>query len=244
MRAKKISALALVVAAAGLSLTACGGSDGSSASAKTGASTAVSGSTGSTDGQGSTSGSAASGSSTGSSSPGSSTGSSSSGSSTGSSNGSKAGNAANAARTQSAASGAMCKTDDLGFSAASAGVKNEIVVNLKNNGSRACAMHGFPGVQLVGPDGLGDTGPDAARTDASGATVKIAPGEETRFLLHYIPDTSGSGKTYTRLSVTPPNEKVSEIVNLNDLAITIAAPSGHAPDVYVDPVGYHVGYGK
>ncbi|MEV6795195.1 DUF4232 domain-containing protein [Streptomyces sp. NPDC051320] len=238
MRVKKISALALVVAAAGLSLTACSGSDGSSASAKTGASTAVSGSTdstGSTDGQRSTSGSSASGSSTA---------SSSSGSATSSSNGSHAGGEANTAKTQSATSGSMCRTDDLGFSAASAGVKNEIVVNLKNNGSRACSMHGFPGVQLVGPDGLGDTGPDAARTDASGATVKIAPGEETRFLLHYIPDTSGSGKTYTRLSVTPPNEKVSEIVNLNALAITIAAPSGHAPDVYVDPVGYHVGSGK
>lgn len=124
------------------------------------------------------------------------------------------------------------------------GVKDQIVVNLKNTGSGKCSMHGFPGVQLVGPDGLGDTGPDAARTDASGSTVSIGPGEETRFLLRYIPSTSGSAKTYTRLSVTPPNEKVSEIVNLNDLAITIAAPSGDAPDVYVDPIGYHVGSGK
>jgi hypothetical protein len=96
----------------------------------------------------------------------------------------------------------------------------------------------------VGPEGLGDTGPDAARSDASASTVTIGPGEETRFLLRYIPDTSGSGKKYTRLSVTPPNEKVSEIVNLNDLAITIAASGGNAPDVYVDPVGYHVGSGK
>jgi len=105
-------------------------------------------------------------------------------------------------------------------------------------------MHGFPGVQLVGPDGLGDTGPDAARTDASASTVTIGPGEETRFLLRYIPDISGSGKKYTRLAVTPPNEKVSEIVNLNGLAFTISASSGNAPDVYVDPVGYHVGSGK
>ncbi|MFD8134699.1 DUF4232 domain-containing protein [Streptomyces mirabilis] len=225
MRVKKMSALALVVAAAGLSLTACGSSDGSSASANTSASptNASSAASSSTGGQNSTS----------------TAGSSTSGSSTGSSKGSGL-----TAQNRSATSGSMCKTDHLALSASAAGVKDQIVVNLKNTGSGKCSMHGFPGVQLVGPDGLGDTGPDAARTDASGSTVSIGPGEETRFLLRYIPSTSGSAKTYTRLSVTPPNEKVSEIVNLNDLAITIAAPSGDAPDVYVDPIGYHVGSGK
>ncbi|MFF7922787.1 DUF4232 domain-containing protein [Streptomyces mirabilis] len=225
MRVKKMSALALVVAAAGLSLTACGSSDGSSTSADTSASH--------------TSASAAASSSTGGQDSTSTAGSSASGSSTGSTKGSGL-----TAQNQSATSGSMCKTDHLALSASATGVKNQIVVNLKNTGSGKCSMHGFPGVQLVGPDGLGDTGPDAARTDVSGSTVSIGPGEETRFLLRYIPSTSGSAKTYTRLSVTPPNEKVSEIVNLNDLAITIAAPSGGAPDVYVDPIGYHVGSGK
>lgn len=227
MRVMKMPALALIVAAAGLSLTACGSSDGSSASAKTSASTAASSSTSAgsstTGGQGSTSSSSSSGS----------TGTS------GSSKGSEL-----STKTQSSTSSSMCKTDHLTFSASSTGTKNEIVVNLKNTGSKKCSMHGFPGVQLVGPDGLGDTGPDAARTDASASTVTIGPGEETRFVLRYIPDTSGSGKKYTRLSVTPPNEKVSEIVNLNSLAFTISASSGNAPDVYVDPVGYHVGSGK
>ncbi|MEV7732291.1 DUF4232 domain-containing protein [Streptomyces sp. NPDC088921] len=169
--------------------------------------------------------------------PGSTSDSSSSGS-TGFSKGSEL-----SAKTQSSTSGSMCKTDRLAFSASATGTKDEIVVNLKNTGSTKCSMHGFPGVQLVGPDGLGDTGPDAARTDASAPTVTIGPGEETRFLLRYIPDTSGSGKKYTRLAVTPPNEKVSQIVNLNGLA-TIEASSGNAPDVHVDPVGYHVGSGK
>jgi hypothetical protein len=218
MRVKKMSALALVVAAAGLSLSACNGSDGSSASANTSASSTASGSTG---GQGSTSDA------------------SPSGSSSGSGKGSEP-----TTQPQAATSVSRCKTDNLAFSASATGAKDEIVVNLKNNGAVKCSMHGFPGVQLIGPDGLGDTGPDAARTDVSGSTVTIGSGEETRFLLHFIPDTSGSGKTYTRLSVTPPNEKVSEIVNLNDLAFTISASSGNAPDVYVDPVGYHVGYGK
>ncbi|WP_261399371.1 DUF4232 domain-containing protein [Streptomyces misionensis] len=123
-------------------------------------------------------------------------------------------------------------------------MKNEIVVNLKNTGSTTCSMHGFPGVQLLGADGLGDKGPDAARTDTTAPAVTIAPGEETRFLLHYIPDTSGSGKTYTRLAVTPPNETVFDVMDLDGLSITVPATTGNAPDVYVDPVGYHTGTGK
>lgn len=239
MRVKKMSALALVVAAAGLSLTACGGSDGSSAAADTGASSSASSSTeadggsGSDSGSGSpTSGSADSGSS--------STGSSSTdASSTGSGKGSDL-----AAKGGTSASGSMCRTDDLAFSTGSTGVKNQVVVNLKNTGSAKCSMHGFPGVQLVGPDGLGDTGPDAARTDSKAATVTIGPGEETRFLLRYIPTTDGTGKTFTRLSVTPPNEKVSAIANLDGLTITVPASGGSSPDVFVDPIGYHVGSGK
>lgn len=236
MRVKKMSALALIVAAAGLSLTACTSSAGSSTSANTSASTAASSSTGasssttagtSTGGQGSTSGSSFSG-STG---------------STGSTKGS--GTAAQAqSQAQSSTSGSRCKADHLALSATASGTKDEIVVNMKNTGSTKCSMHGFPGVQLVGPDGLGDTGPDAARADATASTVTVGPGEETRFLLHFSPDTSGSGKTYTRLLVTPPNETVEEIVNLNDLTITVAAASGTVPDVVVDPVGYHVGSGK
>ncbi|MFJ4903320.1 DUF4232 domain-containing protein [Streptomyces sp. NPDC088727] len=234
MRVKKMSALALVVAAAGLSLTACGGSDGSSAAADTGASSSASSSaggqdTGSTDTSGSTE---ADGDSPAS-------GSAESGSSTGSGKGSDL-----TAKGGTSASGSMCRTDDLAFSTGSAGVKNQVVVNLKNTGSAKCSMHGFPGVQLVGPDGLGDTGPDAARTDSKASTVTIGPGEETRFLLRYIPTTDGSGKTFTRLSVTPPNEKVSAIANLNGLTITVPASGGSSPDVFVDPIGYHVGSGK
>ncbi|WP_328826080.1 DUF4232 domain-containing protein [Streptomyces sp. NBC_00252] len=218
MRAKQMPALALVVAAAALSLTGCNSSDGSSASASTSASTTASGSTGgtSTGGKGSTSGS-------------------SSGSGTGS---------GTAGQAQSSTSAPRCKTDSLAPSATASGVEGEIVVNLKNTGSTKCSMHGFPGVQLVGPDGLGDTGPDAARSDASASTVTVGAGEETRFLLHFSQDTSGSGKKYTRLDVTPPNETVGEIVNLDDLAVTVSPSSGTVPDVIVDPVGYHVGSGK
>ncbi|WP_329457468.1 DUF4232 domain-containing protein [Streptomyces sp. NBC_01497] len=240
MRLKKISALTLVAATAGLCLTACGSSEGSSTSAAPGTSTSASGGTGRQD---SSAGSSAAGptGSTGSSSTGSSSAGSSStdSSSRGSSKGSDL-----SVQTQSSASASRCDADHLALSASSAMAENEIVVNMKNTGSSTCGMRGFPGVQLVGPDGLGDTGPDAARTDATGAGVTIAPGEETRFLLHWIPDTSGSGKTYTRLDVTPPDERISEIVNLNKLTITVPATSSTSPDVFVDPIGYHTGTGK
>ncbi|MGV9355687.1 DUF4232 domain-containing protein [Streptomyces misionensis] len=241
MRVKKISALAVIVAAAGLSLTACGGSDGSSTAAQGSTSASASSSTG---GQGAT-GASSSGTSGG---TGTSTGTGT-GTGTGGSTGTGAGTSGGtgkkaAARTGTAASGTPCKTAHLGFSAASAGVENEIVVNLKNTGSATCSMHGFPGVQLLGADGLGDKGPDAARTDTTAPAVTIAPGEETRFLLHYIPDTSGSGKTYTKLAVTPPNETVFDVMDLDGLNITVPATAGNAPDVYVDPVGYHTGTGK
>ncbi|RRQ79155.1 DUF4232 domain-containing protein [Streptomyces griseofuscus] len=234
MRVKKISTVAVIVAAAGLSLTACGGSGGSSTAAQSSKPASASNSAG---GQGTT-GASSSGTSGG-------TGTSTSGSTSGGNDtGTSGSTGKKAAARTGTASGAMCKTDHLGFSAASAGVKNEIVVNLKNTGSTTCSMHGFPGVQLLGADGLGDKGPDAARTDTTAPTVTIAPGEETRFLLHYIPDTSGSGKTYTRLAVTPPNETVFDVMNLDGLNITVPATTGNAPDVYVDPVGYHTGTGK
>ncbi|MFJ4626932.1 hypothetical protein [Streptomyces sp. NPDC088847] len=35
-----------------------------------------------------------------------------------------------------------------------------------------------------------------------------------------------------------------QLVNLDDLAITVSPSSGTVPDVIVDPVGYHVGSGK
>ncbi|MFH8336357.1 DUF4232 domain-containing protein [Streptomyces sp. AM6-12] len=242
MRVNKISALTVIVAAAGLSLTACGGSDGSSTAAQHSAQTSASSSTSGQDTTGASSGASSdTNGGTGTTTRGSTSGGNNAGTGSGTSGGT--GKKATA-RTGTTASGAPCKTAHLGFSAASAGVANEIVVNLKNTGSATCTMHGFPGVQLLGADGLGDKGPDAARTDTTAPTVTIAPGEETRFLLHYIPDTSGSGKTYTKLAVTPPNETVLDVMSLNGLKITVPATTGNAPDVYVDPVGYHTGTGK
>lgn len=201
MNPKKIPALAIAVAAASLSLTACSSNTGAPSSTAADASSA---------------------------SPSSTTGT------------------ARATRHASSAS-STCKTNDLNFSVSATSVKHELVVNLKNNGAAKCSLQGFPGVHLVDANGAKTAGPDAALTDISPdspPTVTIAPGEETRFLLDYIPDTSGSAKTFTKLSVAVPKDSVSKIVDLKGLDITIAAPGSDMPDVFVDPIGYHVGYGK
>ncbi|WP_030911073.1 DUF4232 domain-containing protein [Streptomyces sp. NRRL F-5126] len=235
MSAKKIAALALTVAAAGLSLTACdsGGqpsaSAGSSTSATGGSAPAAASSTG---GNGSGSDSSDSGSGSGSS-------SSAKGSSSGSNLSAKGGSATSATK---------CKTDDLGFSVASTpGYKDkELAITLTNKGSRTCSMHGYPGVQLVGPDGLGDRGPNAERNteSATASTVTLKPGEETGFTLGYMPDPNNSGKKYTRLDITPPDNTVSDTVELHSLAFIPAKASKDIRSLVVNPVGFHWGTGK
>lgn len=158
MRVKKISALALIVAAAGLSLTACD-STGSNASATLNTSTATAGSTGAQSAKSDSSSSASSSSGS------SSSGSSSKGSGTG----------AQLAAKSATTSSAMCKTDNLAFSVSGAMAEDEILVNLRNNGSSTCSMHGFPGLDLMGSSGTAI----AARADVSPSTVTLAPGEET-----------------------------------------------------------------
>lgn len=151
---------------------------------------------------------------------------------------------AGTALNASFASSPLCRTDHLTLSAARTGTKNELVVNLRNDGARRCAMRGFPGVQLIGPEGLGDIGPDARRTNAPTSTVTVAHGEETRFLLRWTPHHGGASRTYTRMCVTPPNETICSIVNLGRETITLPAHGPGSADVYVDPIGYHTGFGK
>ncbi|MET9148191.1 hypothetical protein [Streptomyces sp. NPDC004042] len=45
------------------------------------------------------------------------------------------------------------------------------------------------------------------------------------------------------LAVTPPDETVLDVMNLDGLHITVPAGTGNAPDAYVDPVGHRTGTG-
>ncbi|QHA03532.1 DUF4232 domain-containing protein [Streptomyces broussonetiae] len=213
MRVQKLSLLA-VVAVAGLSLTACSGSDNGS-SDKSGSSTpsqsAASEGSGSQD-----SGSQGTGGSGASSGKGTAAGTGQSGTGGG---GTAVGGGAGA-----------CKTSWLAFSTSGAMAEGELIVNLKNTGSAACTLKGFPGADLKSKDGT----LSAKRSTVAPVAVSVKPGEETRFTLHYPRNTSGgSGETFTSLIVTPPNETHS-----HSLPVTINVPvtDGTGSAITVDPV--------
>ncbi|MEV6115476.1 DUF4232 domain-containing protein [Streptomyces sp. NPDC052109] len=209
MRVQKLSLLALA-AVAGLSLTACqgGAKDSSAASASSTPSSQSSTSQ--------NSGSQVSGS-----------GGSTSG------KGTAAGQSSTGTGGGTAASGgaAACTTSHLAFSASGAMAEGELIVNLRNTGSAACTLKGFPGVDLKSKDGSVSAG----RSKLAAPLVSLKPGEETRFTLHYPRNTSGgSGETFTSLVVTPPNETHSHTV---PVSINVPVSDGSGAVVLVDPVG-------
>jgi hypothetical protein len=184
---KRLSALALVAVAAGLSLTACNPASGTSSSSSSAAA-----------GQGGSSGSGSSSSTSGGS------GSSNSASSDPGSSNSGSGSA----------SGSTCQTSNLTISAHH-GLSDEgqEIIELKNIGSSSCTMHGFPGVDLQGSNASDGT-ISASRSNSDVPTVKLAPGEGTQAVLNYpFNNSGGTGFTFTKLIVTPPNETHSKTVS-------------------------------
>lgn len=215
MRAQKLSVLALAVVA-GLSLAACQGGDSDGASASTGPS-APAGATGSSDAS-SNSTSSGGGSASG-------TGDDANGS------GDLAQGGGTSGAGTSAAGGSACKTANLSFTSSGGMGEGEVLINMKNTGSTDCTMHGFPGADLKGPDGT----VSADRSTLSAPDVTVAPGEETRFTLHYPPNNSGgSGVDFTSLVVTPPNETHAHTMSLG---INVPASDSATSGITVDPVG-------
>ncbi|MEU8974153.1 DUF4232 domain-containing protein [Streptomyces monashensis] len=217
MRAQKLSLLA-VVAVAGLSLTACSGSDSGSSGKSD--SSAPSQSTGSQDsGTQSTGGSGGSG------------GGAATGKGTGTGTGTGAGQAGtNGGAAVGGGSGA-CKTSQLAFSTSGGMAEGELIVNLKNTGTATCALKGFPGADLKSKDGS----ISAKRSSVAPVPVRVKPGEETRFTLHYPPNNSGgTGETFTTLVVTPPNETHSHSL---PVSVNVPVTDGSGGAITVDPVG-------
>ena len=124
-----------------------------------------------------------------------------------------------------------CTTSQLALSTSGGMAEGTLVVNLKNTGSTACALKGFPGADLKSKDGT----VSARRSKLAAPLVSVKPGEETRFALHYPPNTSGgSGETFTSLVVTPPNETHSRTL---PVSINVPVSDGSGSAVTVDPVG-------
>jgi hypothetical protein len=110
--------------------------------------------------------------------------------------------------------------------------EGEFLINLRNEGSASCSMHGFPGLDLKGKDGTVSAARNSGR---SAPTVTLAPGEATNFSLYFPPNSSGgSGVTFTSALVTPPNETHSHKLSLS---VNVAAGAGSASRITVTPVG-------
>jgi hypothetical protein len=216
IHAKKVSVLAVAAVAASLSLTACNSNGGVSASAS--GSSNASGAAGSAGSAGTNA--APAGSSNG------------NGSGSGSGTGAAAGNGGGSAPAGSGqANAGICHTAQLGFSHSWGMGEGELLINLKNTSSGSCEMRGFPGVDLVGADGTVSAG----RSSMAAPDVVLQPGQETNFVLHFPPNnTGGSGVTFTKLVVTPPNETNSHTMAVG---INVPADGNASPKVYVDPVG-------
>jgi hypothetical protein len=222
---KRLSVLALVVVAAGLSLTACGPDDSS-----------ASGTTSSPNASGTPLSSSASGTTSSPSAAADQDGSSGSGSSGGSGSGGTSGGSGSS--DSGSASGSICKTSNLTISAEH-GISGEgmELVNFKNTGSSSCTMHGFAGVDLKNGS---DTVSVPRRSGGDVPTVKLAPGEENGFVLYYpFNNSGGSGYTFTTMIVTPPNETHSKTISAA-INIPVDSQASASGDIFM----YAVGAGK
>jgi hypothetical protein len=134
------------------------------------------------------------------------------------------------AQPATATSGGRCRSTQLAASAHPGFVAGEVVVVLRNTGSRACTMYGFPGVDLTGKDGR----VSAKRSSQVPSSVRVVPGGSASFSLHYTPNTSGgSGAAFTGLSVTPPDDTRQLSV---PLSLSLPAGDTGGDPVTVDPV--------
>lgn len=219
MRLRMTSVAVAVVAA--LSLTACEG-DGSSSDA--GAAASASTSAEPSAGSGGPSGDGATGGGTNS--------SDGSGDGDGQASASATASVSPSGSPAAPSSGGDCRTADLSFSSSGGMAEGEFLINLRNEGSSSCSMHGFPGLDLKGKDGTVSAARNSGR---SAPTVTLAPGEATNFSLYFPPNSSGgSGVTFTSALVTPPNETHSHSM---PLSVNVPAGSGSASRITVTPVG-------
>ncbi|WP_406139209.1 DUF4232 domain-containing protein [Streptomyces sp. NBC_01089] len=235
---KRLSALALVVVAAGLSLTACdpdnSTASGPASSSDTSGTAASAGSSSATSAPSTASGQ------DGSSGSGSGNSSSTSGGSGNASSGSGSSNSGSS--NSGSASGSTCKTANLAITAQH-GISGEgqEVVNFRNNASTSCTMQGYAGVDLRGK---GDTDGVSATRGGSDErpVVKLGPGDSTQFVVNYpVNKSGGSGYTFTTMTITPPDETHSKTVSTS---INIAVDNPDAKSKTGGIVIYAVGTGK
>lgn len=142
---------------------------------------------------------------------------------------------------QSAASDSTCQPANLSFTLGAktgAATQPTQVVDLTNQGTSACTMEGFPGVDLVGvANGQQNYNWPLVRASSSYSKVTLQPGGTAHFGLTYLPGTSGDGSTLisvSKLVITPPNDYTQAELTWNqDIILQDAATH---PGTYITPV--------
>ncbi|WP_318216492.1 DUF4232 domain-containing protein [Streptomyces sp. SCL15-6] len=225
MRVRKLTFAALAVAA-GLSLTACNGDDGTAQSDGPSASSPASSDGGSGSGGAGTGGAGQDGGKDGS-------GNASGGQST---HGGSGGQDTSAGTGAGAEAGA-CRTDELDVTASDSTIDGDtegsVAVTFTNGGGRDCALTGYAGVDLK--TNAGDL--SAERTGQEAGRMILKDGKSVSFTVSYpVNDTGGSGVRITALVVTPPDETKSVTLDWPGAA-TLPVTDGAGSPVRVGPIG-------
>jgi hypothetical protein len=231
MLTKRLLHTAAVLALGSAALTACSSAGGTSAAAPTasGAATATavptpSGSSGSSSGASDPTASAVA------------SGGNSSGGST--SGGNSSGGSQGGTGSPVVARTAACRTADLSFGYGPDSGPQVVgdttapeVVKLTNTRSSACAMYGFPGVDLITNYGR----ISVPRSGQSPRRVVLQPGQSAVFDVIYPVNTdNGSGIRVTSMVITLPNETHSRTLAWGEGTLPVGA--GASKGLVVDPV--------
>ncbi|MFJ1646133.1 DUF4232 domain-containing protein [Streptomyces sp. NPDC088258] len=195
MKYTRSTALAAIVVAATLSLTACDGDDvGTDSSSNSSSSSSSSSSDGGSKAEGGANSEGGSGS------DGSQAGNAKSGSGEGT-------GAAASGATETGGEVAFCKTEDLAIDATDAAPdadSGRIDIAMINRGSTTCSATGFAGVNIKDAD---TTSNPIERGHAQPRVTILKPGDAAVFNLAYSIDNTGESlASPTDIQVTPPNE--------------------------------------
>ncbi|MEU9993370.1 DUF4232 domain-containing protein [Streptomyces sp. NPDC048045] len=146
------------------------------------------------------------------------------------------GTAAGAGSGESAKVG-KCRTDELKITAVDSTITGDpdgtVAVELKNKGSRSCAMSGYAGVDLKTSAGS----LSAKRTGEKPTPIVLKSGQSVAFGISYpVNKSGGSGVRVTGLLVTPPNETKTVALPWPGAA-TLPVTDGAGSPVKVGPLG-------
>ena len=151
--------------------------------------------------------------------------------------------AASTPGVQAGAAGGTCQPGNLSFALGArtkaSGPQSQTTqaVDLTNNGSSACTMDGFPGVDLVGvARGQQNYRWSLARRSGDYSKVRLRPGGKAHFDVTYLPIASGNinGITVTKMMITPPKDATR--AELTWSPFVLLQDQATHPGTYISPI--------